>query len=268
MYNHRASLSLLRLRSVHADNDGVVPMVGLKGELLLGLALLLTELVDLRGIDGLGGSGRVNAVSLDRHDEPAAVLKEHVGVHGHDTGLVGLGNIGEDDIDHTDEHAVLEGLTGVLNDGHDVGALLGHVGQVTAGTVGELHGIDHTLGADHVGHVGDGSTAGTTEVEDLAAGLDGHVGDTTWKPIFIMISFRILRERYGLTNDGGTELRTERVPHTVLNLVSFLLQMYHRTLRTCTGTDTNTRRIFMISTTKPHIPKRNRPVVVRYVTQK
>ena len=39
--------------------------------------------------------------------------------------LVRLGNIGKDDIDHSDEHAVLVWVTGILNNGDDVGALLG-----------------------------------------------------------------------------------------------------------------------------------------------
>jgi hypothetical protein len=40
-----------------------------------------------------------------------------VGVEGNDTGLVRLGNVGEDDVDHLEEHAVLLGVTSVVNDG-------------------------------------------------------------------------------------------------------------------------------------------------------
>ena len=39
--------------------------------------------------------------------------------------MVRLGNIGEDDIDHTDEHTVLVWVAGVFDDRDDVGALLG-----------------------------------------------------------------------------------------------------------------------------------------------
>ena len=82
---------------------------------------------------------------LDGDDEVSLVLEEVVGVVGHDPGLVGLGDVGEDAVDHGHEHAVLVRVTGVLDDGHHVGALLRHVDQVAAGPVGELNGVDHAL---------------------------------------------------------------------------------------------------------------------------
>ena len=51
-------------RAVHADDDGVVALVGLEGDLLQGLHLLGAHLLDLAGEHGLGLSGRVDAVSL------------------------------------------------------------------------------------------------------------------------------------------------------------------------------------------------------------
>lgn len=39
-----------------------------------------------------------------------------MGVEGDDTGLVGLSDIGKDDVDHLHEHAVLLGVTGVFDD--------------------------------------------------------------------------------------------------------------------------------------------------------
>lgn len=45
--------------------------------------------------------------------------------------LVRLCNICEDDIHHGHQHAVLGRMPGVLNDGDDIGPLLGHVDQVT-----------------------------------------------------------------------------------------------------------------------------------------
>ena len=36
-------------------------------------------------------------------------------------------------------------VPGVLDDGHDVHALLGHVDEIAAGAVRELHCVDHAL---------------------------------------------------------------------------------------------------------------------------
>lgn len=76
-------------------------------------------------------------------------------VEGDDTGLIGLRNISEDDINHGDEHAVLVWVTGILNDGDDVGSLLGHVDEITTGSVRELNGVDETRWTDDIGNVGD-----------------------------------------------------------------------------------------------------------------
>lgn len=121
-----------------------------------------------------------------------------MGVETDDTGLIGLSNVGENAVDHAHEHAVLERVTGVLNDGNNVGAVGGHVDKISAGTVGELDGEDGTSGTDDIGNVRDGSTRGSTEVEDLAAGLDVNVVHTT--------------------ENTGSQLRTERVPDTVFGL--------------------------------------------------
>ena len=45
----------------------------------------------------------------------------------------------------TNQHPVLVGVPGVLDDGDDVGAFLGHVDEVPAGAVGKLHGVDQAL---------------------------------------------------------------------------------------------------------------------------
>ena len=120
-----------------------------------------------------------------------------MGVETDDTGLIGLGNIGEDAVDHADEHAVLEGVTGILDDGDDVCAVGSHVDQITARAVGELDGEDGSLGADDISNVGDGGTGGSTKVEDLGSGAHVDVVDTT--------------------EDTGSQLGTEGVPDTVLD---------------------------------------------------
>lgn len=40
-----------------------------------------------------------------------------MGVEGDDTRLVGLGDVGEDDVDHLDEHSVFLRVSGVVDDG-------------------------------------------------------------------------------------------------------------------------------------------------------
>ena len=82
---------------------------------------------------------------LDGDHEMPLVLEELVSVDSHDPSLVGLSDVGKDGVDHGDEHSVLVGVTGILNDGDDIGALLGHVDEIASGSVGELNGIDHAL---------------------------------------------------------------------------------------------------------------------------
>lgn len=118
-----------------ADDDGVVAFVGLEGDLFAGFELVLFQLLDLAGKDGLWGGGRVDAVGLDGDHKVAAVLEKVLGVEGDDAGLVWLGNVCKDGVDHTDDHSVLVGVTGVLNDGDDVCALLCEVEEITSRAV-------------------------------------------------------------------------------------------------------------------------------------
>ena len=46
---------------------------------------------------------------------------------------------------HTDEHSVFVGVSSVLDDGDDVGSLLGHVEQVAPAAVRELHCIHQAV---------------------------------------------------------------------------------------------------------------------------
>ena len=45
----------------------------------------------------------------------------------------------------------------------------GHVDEVSAGPVGELHGIDAASGAHDVAHVGDGCPRGRSDIQHLGA---------------------------------------------------------------------------------------------------
>ena len=56
--------SLLRGRPVDADDDCVISLIRLQGDLLLWLHLLRLHLLDFSGEYCLGLGGRVNAISL------------------------------------------------------------------------------------------------------------------------------------------------------------------------------------------------------------
>lgn len=95
------------------------------------------------------------------------VLEEVMRVEGNDSSLIRLGNIGKDDVDHGKEHTVLVGVSGVLNDGNDVGSLLGHVDEVSTGSVRELNGVDGSLGSNDIGDVRNGGSGSGSKVENL-----------------------------------------------------------------------------------------------------
>jgi len=136
--------------TVLADDDGVVALVGLEGDLLAGLELVVFQLLDLTGEDGLWGSGRVDAVGLDGDHKVSTVLQKVLGVEGDDTGLVGLGDVSENGVDHTDDHSVFVGVTGVLDDGDDVCALLGEVQEIASRTVRKFNSIYKTIASNDI----------------------------------------------------------------------------------------------------------------------
>jgi len=82
-----------------------------------------------------------------------AVLEEIVGIDGDNTSLIGLGNVSKDAIDHRDKHSVLVRVTGVLNDGDDVGTFLGNTDEITSGSVGEFNSIHQTFRSNNICHV-------------------------------------------------------------------------------------------------------------------
>ena len=151
-------------RSVGTDDHGVVSLVGFQSKLLKRLEVLSLELANLPSEDRLRCRGRVNAARLNRDNRVAPSLQKVVGVQRDDTRLVGLRNVGKDDVDHANEHPVLEGVPGILNDWNYVGAGLGHVDEVAPGTVGELYSVDTAGGTDNVGNVGDGCSGCSSKV--------------------------------------------------------------------------------------------------------
>ena len=140
----------------------------------------------------------VNTVGLDGDEHTTTALQEETSIQSDDTGLVRLGDIGEDAVDHWDEHSVLQGMTGVLDNGDNVGAASCHVDQVTAGSVRELDGVDCTSGANNVGNVRNGSSRSGTEVQNLLS----------WAHV----------DRLETTEDTSSQLASEGIPHTIFDL--------------------------------------------------
>ena len=94
-------------------------------------------------------------------------LQEVVRVESDNSSLIGLRDIGEDDVDHADEHSVLMRVTRVLDDRHNVGSSLGDVEQISAGSVRELDGVDETFWSDDVRNVRNCSSGSSTKIENL-----------------------------------------------------------------------------------------------------
>ena len=165
--------------TVLSNYHGVIALVGLQRKLLQRFEVLVLQFADFPAEDGLRRGGGIDTTGLDGDHAMPSVLEKVVRVEGHDAGLIGLGDVGEDAVDHADEHAVFEGMARVLDDGDDVGAGFGHVDEVAAGSVGELDGVDGTGGSDNVGHVRDGGAGRGTKIQYLGSGLDPDIIDTT-----------------------------------------------------------------------------------------
>lgn len=84
----------------------------------LRLDTLLPHIVNLTSKHLGRRGGRVDTVGLDGDDNGTAILEEVVRVEGNDTCLVGLGDVGKDDVDHLDEHSVFLRVSGVVDDGY------------------------------------------------------------------------------------------------------------------------------------------------------
>jgi hypothetical protein len=141
--------------------------------------LFFSKLLHLSGVDDLRGKGGVNATGLDGDHEVSSVLNKHGGVESKNTGLIGLGDISENHVDHRHEHSVFLRVSSILDNWDHVSTLLSHVDKITADSLGEFDSVDSALGSDQVGNVGAGSTGSTTKVKDLAARFDENVTDTT-----------------------------------------------------------------------------------------
>ena len=100
-------------------------------ELFRGKSLLF-ELFDLRLKDNFWILSGVNTRSLDGNHENSSVLEEISAVKSNNSGLVRLGNISKNKVDHFDHESVQPGLSGILDDWNHIGSFLGHSDQISS----------------------------------------------------------------------------------------------------------------------------------------
>lgn len=81
--------------------------------------------------------------------------------------LVGLSDICEHDIHHSDQHSVLERVSSVFDNGDHVRTGLRHVDEVSTGTMGEFYRIDTARWSNDVRDMRNGGTCGGSKVEYL-----------------------------------------------------------------------------------------------------
>lgn len=94
--------------------------------------------------------------------------------------LIRLGNVSKYSVHHAHKHAVLERVSRVLDDGNDVRAGLGHVNQVSAGTVRKLNRVHAPRRPCNVRDVRNSGAGGCAQVKHLRRGMphDEQAADT------------------------------------------------------------------------------------------
>eukprot|EP01033_Poteriospumella_lacustris_P012096 gene12096-gene12955 len=168
----------------------MVTLVRLQRQLFLGLQLFFLQLLYFAREHGLRRSRRVDTRRLDRNHEVTTSLEEVMRIQRHDTSLVRLCHVRENCVHHTHQHTILQRVSGVFDDRNDVRARLRHVDQVATRSERELDCIYTSRRTHNVRHVRYRGTGRTTEIVNVV-----HT-----------------------TQNRRRNLRSERIPHTVLQL--------------------------------------------------
>ena len=92
-----------------------------------------------------GFSCGINALGFDRYDLLPSRFYKTVGIDGNNTSLIRLSYVSKDGINHGDKEPVLMGMSSIFNNGYDVGTFLGHIDQITSGSVREFNGVHHSF---------------------------------------------------------------------------------------------------------------------------
>lgn len=104
----------------------------------------------------------IDTVRLDTNHDSASDLEVTVRIQTYNSCLIRLCHVREYHIHHTHQHSIFERMSCIFDNGDNVGAVGGHVDQVTAGAVGELNCKDYSLGTYYVRNVADGGSGGCT----------------------------------------------------------------------------------------------------------
>ena len=90
-----------------------------------------------------------------------------VGVERNDTGLIWLGDISENTVDHSDQHAVFPGVTRVFDNWDNVRSLFSDVEQVAARSVRKFDGVNKALRTNDIRYVRNGRTRSSPKIQNL-----------------------------------------------------------------------------------------------------
>lgn len=143
--------------SLPKDNvEWLTSLKGLQRQLLNRLDPLLLHLLHLPRKHRLRRRRAINTIRFHGNHYSPPDFQIQVCVQAHNTRLIWLRHVCEDDVYHGDEHAVAERVARVFDNGDDVRAVRSHVNEISAGAVREFDGEDRAFGADDVGDVGDG----------------------------------------------------------------------------------------------------------------
>ena len=180
MLNPLVLARLLLVWSAFTDNNGMISLVWFKHLLFQRLEILFLQVGNSPSEDSIRNCCNVNTRRLNSNDGMTTILQEVVSIEHQHSCLIRLSHIGKDAVHHTNQHAVLERVSGILNDGNDVGAGLGHFDEITAGALRKFHGIDSsTRSNDHVTDVTDQCSSSSSNVKNLETWLDPDTTDSS-----------------------------------------------------------------------------------------
>ena len=153
--------------SIHSTNNYMVSLVWFQRNSFNGSELLILESLNFWCIHKLGGFCGVNAWSFNGNDKVSSIFHKVRGVQSKNSSLIGLSDVGKNDVDHWHEHSVLLGVSSVLDDWNNIGSFLGHVHQVSTWSLGELHSVDATSWTYEVSDVRHCGATCCTNIENL-----------------------------------------------------------------------------------------------------
>ncbi|KAM3068761.1 hypothetical protein ACMFMG_012213 [Clarireedia jacksonii] len=145
-----------------------------------------------------------------------------MGVQSNDTCLIRLCHIREDNVDHGDQHSVLQWVTCIFDNRDNVCTVRSHVDEITAGSVRELNRKDCSGRSNNIGNVRNRGSRCGTKVEDLSTRLDEDLVHTT--------------------KNTSSKLTSERVPYTV-----FYFSGTRSTIFVCRACTLDTDALFAIN---------------------